>query len=73
MGRRNGERKDESVAVAIDKEKGSQYALKWAVDHLMARGQSLTLIHVKTKPNSIPTPSMSLSHHLLLICVPLIF
>ncbi|XVF69841.1 hypothetical protein PTKIN_Ptkin11bG0113200 [Pterospermum kingtungense] len=59
MGRRNnnGERRDENVAVAIDKEKGSQYALKWTVDHLMSRGQSLTLVHVKTKPSSIPTPT----------------
>ncbi|XVE79920.1 hypothetical protein DITRI_Ditri14bG0095900 [Diplodiscus trichospermus] len=57
MGRKNGERRDENVAVAIDKEKGSQYALKWAVDHLMSRGQSIILLHVKTKPSSIPTPS----------------
>ncbi|CAD5169902.1 unnamed protein product [Musa acuminata subsp. malaccensis] len=35
------------VAVAIDKDKGSQNALKWAVDNLLARGQTLTLIHVK--------------------------
>ncbi|URE00277.1 U-box domain-containing protein [Musa troglodytarum] len=33
------------VAVAIDKDKGSQNALKWAVDNLLARGQTLTLIH----------------------------
>ncbi|XVF19100.1 hypothetical protein REPUB_Repub11eG0081100 [Reevesia pubescens] len=52
MARRNVERRDESVAVAIDRDKGSQYALKWAVDHLVAKGQSITLLHVKTKPNS---------------------
>ncbi|XVE98907.1 hypothetical protein REPUB_Repub03eG0149100 [Reevesia pubescens] len=59
MARRNGERRDESVAVAvaIDKDKGSQFALKWAVDHLMSRGQSITLLHVKTKPSSVPTPT----------------
>lgn len=34
------------VAVAIDKDKGSQYALKWAVDSLLTRGQTLILIHV---------------------------
>ncbi|XP_040996225.1 U-box domain-containing protein 35-like [Juglans microcarpa x Juglans regia] len=34
----------ESVAVAIDRDKGSQYALKWTVDHLLTRGQALTLI-----------------------------
>lgn len=35
------------VAVAIDKDKGSQNALRWAVDNLMSRGQTLTLVHVK--------------------------
>ena len=34
------------VAVAIDKDKGSQYALKWAVDCLLTRGQTVILIHV---------------------------
>ncbi|WJX70143.1 hypothetical protein P8452_54284 [Trifolium repens] len=34
------------VAVAIDKDKGSQYALKWAADNLLNRGQTLILIHV---------------------------
>ncbi|XWS73378.1 hypothetical protein CRYUN_Cryun02cG0123200 [Craigia yunnanensis] len=57
MARRNGERRDDSVAVAIEKDKGSQYALKWAVDHLMSRRQSITLLHVKTKPSSVPSPS----------------
>ncbi|KAF8407365.1 hypothetical protein HHK36_006493 [Tetracentron sinense] len=53
------ERKGEgngSVAVAIDKDKGSQYAMKWAVDHLLSKGQTATLIHVKHKASSIPTP-----------------
>ncbi|KAK7270590.1 hypothetical protein RJT34_25877 [Clitoria ternatea] len=34
------------VAVAIDKDKGSQYALKWAADSLLTRGQTVILIHV---------------------------
>ncbi|GMG99269.1 hypothetical protein Nepgr_001109 [Nepenthes gracilis] len=51
------ENKEERVAVAIDKDKGSQYALKWAVDHVISRGQSVTLIHVKQKPSGIPTPT----------------
>ncbi|GAU34848.1 hypothetical protein TSUD_259280 [Trifolium subterraneum] len=34
------------VAVAIDKDKGSQYALKWAADNLLTRGQTVILIHV---------------------------
>lgn len=42
------------VAVAIDKDKGSQYALKWAVDSLLSRGQTIILIHV-----SHPTSSVS--------------
>jgi hypothetical protein len=32
--------------VAIDKDKGSQYALKWAADNLLNRGQTVILIHV---------------------------
>ncbi|WJZ98531.1 hypothetical protein VitviT2T_017046 [Vitis vinifera] len=50
-----GEKKVE-VAVAIDKDKGSQYALKWAVDHLLSKGQSVTLLHIKQKASSIPNP-----------------
>ncbi|XP_034203569.1 U-box domain-containing protein 52-like [Prunus dulcis] len=43
---------DEAVALAIDKDKGSQHAIKWAVDHLLTKGQPLTLLHVKhTLPN----------------------
>ncbi|KAK6791710.1 hypothetical protein RDI58_010791 [Solanum bulbocastanum] len=38
------------VALAIDKDKGSQYAIKWATDNLVKRGQTLVLIHVVTKP-----------------------
>ncbi|PKU63938.1 U-box domain-containing protein 35 [Dendrobium catenatum] len=34
------------VAVAISKDKSSQNALKWAVDNLVAKGQTLTLVHV---------------------------
>ncbi|XP_030535781.1 U-box domain-containing protein 35 isoform X2 [Rhodamnia argentea] len=53
----NGERKrEENVAVAIDKDKASQHALKWTVDHLLSRGQALTLLHIKTGASSIPTP-----------------
>ncbi|KAL3642843.1 hypothetical protein CASFOL_013658 [Castilleja foliolosa] len=41
--------KQEMVAVAIDKDKGSQAALKWAVDNLLAKGKCVTLLHVKLK------------------------
>ncbi|KAA3464094.1 U-box domain-containing protein 35-like isoform X3 [Gossypium australe] len=46
MARRNGERKEYSamVAVEIDKDKGSQYALKWTVDHLLSKAGLLTNI-----------------------------
>lgn len=37
------------VALAIDKDKGSQCALKWAVENVVTKGQTLTLIHVNTK------------------------
>lgn len=38
------------VAVAIDNNnKTSQGALKWAVEHLVKRGQTLVLVHVNTK------------------------
>ncbi|XVE97787.1 hypothetical protein REPUB_Repub03eG0048900 [Reevesia pubescens] len=40
------------VAVAIDKDKNSQNALKWASDHLLEKGQTVILIHVKVKPFS---------------------
>ncbi|KAE9599446.1 putative aminoacyltransferase, E1 ubiquitin-activating enzyme [Lupinus albus] len=50
------------VAVAIDKDKGSQNALKWAIDHLLTRNGTVVLIHVNVKQaslsssNSISTP-----------------
>ncbi|XP_073052441.1 U-box domain-containing protein 52-like isoform X2 [Primulina eburnea] len=37
------------VVVAIDKDKGSQGALKWAVDNLLSKGKTVTLLHVKLK------------------------
>ncbi|KAK7293689.1 hypothetical protein RJT34_16562 [Clitoria ternatea] len=39
------------VAVAIDTDKGSQNALKWAIDHLLTKGSTVVLIHVKHKPS----------------------
>ncbi|XXG64380.1 hypothetical protein AAC387_Pa05g2350 [Persea americana] len=42
-----------AVAVAVEKDKGSQNALKWAVENLVNRGQTLVLIHVVNKqPNA---------------------
>ncbi|KAL2236842.1 UNVERIFIED_CONTAM: U-box domain-containing protein 52 [Sesamum indicum] len=37
------------VAVAIDKDKGSQVALKWAVENLLGKGQTVILVHVKLR------------------------
>ncbi|GAA0146757.1 hypothetical protein LIER_06635 [Lithospermum erythrorhizon] len=34
------------IAVAVDRDKGSQNALKWAVDNLLKKGQRVKLIHV---------------------------
>nr|KAJ0222653.1 hypothetical protein LSAT_V11C200088280 [Lactuca sativa] len=43
----NGQRKGNSiVAVAIDKDKYSQHALKWVVEHLLTRGQTVQCIDV---------------------------
>ena len=37
------------VAVAVDKDKASQSALKWALDNIVTRGHTITLIHVINK------------------------
>ncbi|KAI4377584.1 hypothetical protein MLD38_015186 [Melastoma candidum] len=44
------------VAVAIDRDKSSQYALKWAIDNLLLRGQTVYLVHVKLRTASL-TPT----------------
>ncbi|EXC12822.1 U-box domain-containing protein 35 [Morus notabilis] len=51
-----GEKKEEVVVVAIDKDKSSQYALKWTVDHLITRGQTVVLLHIKNRASSVPNP-----------------
>ncbi|KAH0929759.1 hypothetical protein HID58_015486 [Brassica napus] len=62
------------VAVAIDKEKSSQHALKWAVDHLLQRGQSVILVHVKLRPSplnnnsSLHASSSKLTQEPSLVC-----
>ncbi|XP_062008094.1 U-box domain-containing protein 52-like isoform X1 [Rosa rugosa] len=55
--RGKAQKREEAVAVAIDKDKGSQYAIKWTVDHLLSRGQALTLLHVKQTTNAVPNQS----------------
>ncbi|KAI8565900.1 hypothetical protein RHMOL_Rhmol03G0297000 [Rhododendron molle] len=63
-----GINEEKLVAVAIDKDKRSQVALKWAIDNnLISRGQTVRLIHVhqsplpnpNPNPNPNPTPSSS--------------
>lgn len=53
------------VAVAIDKDRGSQIALKWAVDNLLVKGQTVILIHVKLRQ---PLTGLSTSPSLLSAC-----
>lgn len=50
--------REEAVAVAIDKDRGSQNAFKWAVDRLVKPFQALTLLHVKqTAAPAVPNQS----------------
>lgn len=45
------------VAVAVGKDKGSQYALKWAADTLVTKGQTVILIHVSRATSSVAASS----------------
>ncbi|KAG0469893.1 hypothetical protein HPP92_016593 [Vanilla planifolia] len=45
------------VAVAVDGDKSSQHALKWAADHIVSKNKIFILLHVRRKVNTIPTPS----------------
>lgn len=38
-----------STAVAIDKDKNSPHAVRWAIDNLAMSNPQITLIHVKRK------------------------
>lgn len=51
------------VAVAIDRDKNSQNALKWALDNLLQRGQTVVLIHVKLKSSSHYSSANSISNY----------
>lgn len=50
---------NELVGIAIDKDKGSQNALKWATENLLIKGQTAILIHVKLRSSgsSLTSPS----------------
>ncbi|GAB4849922.1 hypothetical protein Ancab_029223 [Ancistrocladus abbreviatus] len=43
---------NKTVAVAIDKDKSSQYALKWAIDNILTKGCPVILVHVLNKVSS---------------------
>ncbi|KAK3156360.1 hypothetical protein QOZ80_2AG0106300 [Eleusine coracana subsp. coracana] len=44
--------KDSSIIVAVDRDKNSQQAAKWAVDRLLTRGSTLQLVHVRAQQNN---------------------
>ncbi|XP_050379726.1 U-box domain-containing protein 35-like [Argentina anserina] len=58
MGIRGQSTSEKRVALAIDKDKGSQYAIKWVIDQFLTRGQALTLLHVTRTPNSAPNHTL---------------
>ncbi|KVH95617.1 hypothetical protein Ccrd_002339 [Cynara cardunculus var. scolymus] len=51
-----GRMNNKVIGVAIDKDKGSQSALKWTADNLLGKGQIVYLLHVKIK-HSVPFSS----------------
>lgn len=61
--------------MAIDKDKSSQNALKWAVDNLLQKGQTILLLHVKPRASSVSTtpsstnPNSSSKKHLLFLLI----
>ncbi|XP_066321220.1 U-box domain-containing protein 52-like isoform X2 [Miscanthus floridulus] len=44
------------AAVAVDGDRGSQYALKWAADNILSRARPFFLIHVRRKPTFLQGP-----------------
>nr|CAB3445608.1 unnamed protein product [Digitaria exilis] len=42
-----------TAAVAVDGDRGSQYALKWAADHILSRRHCFFLVHVRRKHTSL--------------------
>ncbi|VFQ65479.1 unnamed protein product [Cuscuta campestris] len=43
------------TAVAIDKDKNSQHAVKWAIENLPKKSRNLILVHVIVQPNTQPS------------------
>ncbi|KAH9301494.1 hypothetical protein KI387_013077, partial [Taxus chinensis] len=44
------------LAVAVNRDKNSKCAVKWALEHYMSPGQLLMLLHVRPRVVRIPTP-----------------
>jgi hypothetical protein len=61
--------KDSSTIVAVDRDKNSQQAAKWAVDRLLARGSTLQLVHVRANQSSQNGWYISPSRMLNCICM----
>ncbi|KAL6141046.1 hypothetical protein ACLB2K_059337 [Fragaria x ananassa] len=66
-GQSAAEKSEKRVALAIDKDKGSQYAIKWVVDQFLTRGQALTLLHVTRTTNSAPNHTLPAAGGMVLI------
>ncbi|XP_063943325.1 U-box domain-containing protein 52 [Daucus carota subsp. sativus] len=47
--------KNKLVAIAIDRDKGSQGAMKWAVEYILSKGQNILLVHVKARSSNSAT------------------
>ncbi|KAI4352739.1 hypothetical protein L6164_006960 [Bauhinia variegata] len=47
---------DGIVAVAVDKDKSCQCALKWAIDNIFPRDKPIKLVHVSQTHRSFPSP-----------------
>lgn len=58
--------KDEEIAttaIAIDKDRNSEFAVRWAVDNLLKKSSNVFLVHVKTQSvqsSTYPLPLMEL-------------
>lgn len=57
--------KDEEIAttaIAIDKDRNSEFAVRWAVDNLLKKSSNVFLVHVKTQSvqsSTYPLPLIS--------------
>lgn len=56
-GKEEGVDAPQLVAVAVDNDKSSQFAIKWAADHILPKNEIFILLHVRRKITAIPSPS----------------